>query len=278
MADPISADRPSGGASRAARGPLPLVVVLAVNAVALIGIRRYGWGTATTLALYWFENLIAAVFIVLRLLLHRYLTHDPGYEHNQLGISVNVNRGGEHLVQRFIPEFAVGAFVFTLAHGVFLFFLLSLLFSDEGRRPVDPEALRRGVWSVAAILALGFLLDLPKLRQRPFAWVRGIAQHAMSRVIVLHVTIVIGVFLAVALGKPEALLGVFVGLKLLADIASSWPQRESAQSTRQPPAWLRWVARRKGKDPQALWDEARRDMEPGNSEAGERSTRRHLPR
>jgi len=225
VADSIPAGDSSRGDALASRGPLPVVVALAVNAVALVGIWRYGWGTATTLALYWFENLFTSVFIALRLLLHRQLTHDPGYEENQLGIRVQMGKGREHLVHRFIPEFVLGAFVFTLVHGVFLFLLLAFLFSGDGAASVDPEALRRGVRAVAAVLALAFLLDLPRLGRRPFAWVRGLAERAMARVIVLHLSIVLGVGLAVALGKPEALLGVFAGLKLLADLASSWPSR-----------------------------------------------------
>lgn len=221
-------------ARRTPLGLRPLLIVLAVNAIPLIGIWRNGWGTATTLVLYWFENLIGAVFITLRLLLHRHLTHDPGYARNQLGIRVKLNRGPEHLIRSFVPEFAVGAFVFTLVHGLFLFLLLAFVFSGESTKPVDGEALRRGVWAVAAVLALGFLLDLPKLRQRPFAWARALAERAMSRVIVIHVTIVLGVILAVALNKPEALLGVFAGLKLLADIASSSPRSEAPRSEAPP--------------------------------------------
>lgn len=252
--------------ARPRRGPFRLLIVLLVNAVPLIGIWRYGWGSATTLSLYWFESLVAGTLVFLRLLIHRQLTHDPEYEKNQLGVTISTNGGPTHPIRGFVPEFAAVAFGFTLVHGIFLWALLNLVWPHEGGSPLDPEALRRGVFAVLVVLSLGFLIDLPKLGQRPFAWVRGLAQTIMSRTLVVHLTLVVGIALVVWLHQPEVVIGIFAGLKLLVDLATSRPQQggseadATAETPATPPSWLRVLARLSGKNPQAIWDKTRRDL------------------
>ena len=261
MTSAASSESPTG--QRSSRGALRLLLVLAVNAVPIVGIWRYGWGSATTLTLYWFESLVAGVFVFLRLLLHRRLTHDPEYRKSQLGLTVSSNNRPAHKIQNFVLEFAAGAFGFTLAHGIFLWALLNLVWPHEGGAPVDADALRRGVLAVVVVLTLGFLIDLPKLGERPFPWIRSLAQRVMSRTLVVHLTLVFGIALVVWLHKPEVLIGIFAGLKLLLDLATSWPRSEGVgvddgtEIPVTPPRWLRGLSRVTGKDAQAIWDKTR---------------------
>ena len=272
--------------ARAPHGLPRLLLVLAVNAVPIFGIWRYGWGSATTLTLYWFESLVAGCFVFLRLLLHRRLTHDPEYGRSQLGITVSTNKGPAHKIENFVREFAVGAFGFTLAHGVFLWALLNLVWPHEHGAPVDSEALRRGILAVVVVLTLGFLIDLPKLGQRPFSWIRSLAQRVMSRTLVVHLTLVVGIALVVWLHQTEVVIGIFAGLKLLVDVATSWPRSEDSEGTEAdagaetpstPPRWLRGLARVTGKDAQAIWEKTRRDLSQGSGESTSGKPKGRLP-
>ena len=111
---------PTPNASAASPRLRAVLTVLLVNAVPLIGIHRYGWSAANVLVLYWFENLLIAICTCIRLLVHRHLTRKKGYwrHTNRFGIEVN----GEPVKTGPIGEYATGAFAFTLAHGVFVFY------------------------------------------------------------------------------------------------------------------------------------------------------------
>ena len=96
---------------------LNLLFVLAINAVPLVGVKYYDWSALTVVALYWVENLLVAVFTCARILLHRVLTRKRGHwRTGQLGTKVNDKPSGLGL----LGEYATMAFVFTLAHGIFV--------------------------------------------------------------------------------------------------------------------------------------------------------------
>jgi hypothetical protein len=237
----------------APRGFRPLLQSIAVNAVPLQGIWRAGWSTPTTLAVYWCENVLGALLVAVRLLLHRHLTHARGYERNQLGVTFEMTGTNGRLIQGFVPEFLAGSLGFSLLHGVFLAFVLAVLLPSEGGATIDPAAVRRGVITVGGFLLLGFLMDLPRLGERPFAWARDLAQRTLARVMVVHLTIVIGTVVMAWQHQPGAFIGVFAGLKTLLDASAHWPRGEVS---RRVPRWLAWLARKAkpGESPQGIWE------------------------
>ena len=211
---------------RASIGLLHLLQVVAVNAVPIVGLWYFGWGSTTTLALYWCENVLGSLFVLLRLVLHERLTHDPGYAHNQLGVSTRGADGRDQPVGRYIPEFISGAFIFSAAHGLFLAFLIAKFLPEAGGTALDPVALRRGLAGILAILMIGFLVDLRTLGRRPFSWARDLGKRAMGRVIVVHLTIILGFIMLAWKHEASAFLATFAGFKLLFDLGATWPKRQ----------------------------------------------------
>ena len=167
-------------------------VLLVTNAIPLYGVQRLGWSVTNVLVIYWLENLLVAVFTCLRVALHRAFTRKRGHwRAGQLGSSTN----GRPSRAGLLGEYATVAFVFTFAHGVFVAVIALLL---AGKHPDDPlwrfswPALRQGALMLSLVLAAGFVADLPGLRSRSFAWIKGVVQQRMGRVLILHLAIIFG--------------------------------------------------------------------------------------
>jgi hypothetical protein len=223
-----------------------IATVLVTNAIPLYGVLRLGWSVANVLVMYWLENLLVAVFTCLRIATHRWLTHKRGHQRaGQLGSSSN----GKPSKAGLLGEYATVAFVFTLAHGVFVA-AIALLFA--GKHPDDPlwrfswPAFHQAALMLSLVLAAGFAADLPGMRSRSFAWIKAQVQQRMGRVLVLHLAIIVGMATMAATDSPLGLLYVLIGLKTLWDVALT--RVVAAPVPKQPPRWLLALGDRLGKD------------------------------
>lgn len=221
-------------------------IVLVTNAIPVYGVLRLGWSVANVLVMYWLENLLVAVFTCLRIAAHRQLTHKRGHwRSGQLGSSSN----GRPSKAGMLGEYATVAFVFTLAHGVFVAVIALLLAS---KHPDDPlwrfswGAFRQGALMLSLTLAAGFAADLPGMRSRSFAWIKAQVQQRMGRVLVLHLAIIFGMAAMAATDSPLGILYVLIGLKALWDVALT--RVVAAPVPKQPPRWLLKLGDRLGKD------------------------------
>ena len=220
-------------------------IVLVTNAIPIYGVQRLGWSATNVLVMYWLENLLVAVFTCLRVALHRGLTRKRGHwRSGQLGSSSN----GRLSKAGLLGEYATVAFVFTFAHGVFVAAIALLLAS---KHPGDPlwrfswVAFRQGAQMLSLVLAAGFVADLPGLRARTFAWIKDVVQQRMGRVLILHLTIILGMAAMAATDSPLGLLYVLIGLKALWDLALT--RVVAAPVPAQPPRWLLKLGDRIGK-------------------------------
>ncbi len=200
------------GGSRPATG---LLLVLA-NFVPLFGALFWGWSILEIVAVYWAENLVIGGFTLLRILAAR--PHDAIRGH-------------------FIGNLFTGAFftvhygIFCLVHGVFVFSLLG-----DGK---TGKAVFQGgfLW---ALLALVLSHGVSFVRGYLLAgdWRGTTAQTQMfapyPRIVVLHLTILLGAFAVQALGSPVWMLVILVVGKTLLDLAlhrgASWWKEMKATS------------------------------------------------
>lgn len=198
-----------------------LLFVLLVNAVPLVGVKYHGWSASTVVLLYWLENLFVAVFTCARIVLHRALTRKRGYwRTGQLGTKVNNQPSGQGL----LGEYAVIAFVFTFAHGIFVGAFTLIASSNHPDDPlwaVSGEQLRQGATWIFAAMALDFLADAASIRQRSFAWIKAYVGQRMGRILIMHLAIIFGMWGMMATESPFAVLYVLIALKTLWDLASS---------------------------------------------------------
>jgi hypothetical protein len=216
------------------------VQVLGLNSVPLLRLFVGGWSTGTALALYWIESALAIPFVSARILLHRRLTRTAGHwgveteTRTRFAGTLKVRRGTTTRLVAFL--FLMVPFV--AGHGVFVALLVFLILAREGGpgAAVTLADLGRGAAAVAGFMAVGFVIDLVGLSRRPLRWIERITERAQGRVLVVHLTILLGMAVT---GAPMALFAVFAGLKTLVDLGGTWPERDSPE----PPAWAHRVDR-----------------------------------
>jgi Family of unknown function (DUF6498) len=213
-----------------------LLALLAVNAVPAAGWFVGDWTAGTTLAVYWFENVALCLFVAARIVFHQ--RWSPRCGHFRYRAPTSDRRGSP---SSFVQGFLVTSLAFSAAHGVFLGILLFVL-GHNGRSDfahIDWRSMGIGCLQVLIILAIDFAVDLPGLRGWPFWQIERSANRSLGRVVVVHLTLVLGLFGA-AMTDISALFGVFVVLKTLSQLSMALPQWEPAT----PPNWLSRVMNR----------------------------------
>ena len=76
---------------------------------------------------------------------------------------------------------------------------------------------------MVGIQLVGFAWDARMLAERPFAWIKTLAQRSLGRVVLVHLAILGGMFLTASRPHPERFFLVFGVLKLVTDLASWLP-------------------------------------------------------
>lgn len=223
MAIAVSGNRVRTAVGRIAwRDPAVVITILA-HLWPLGGVLWLGWDVFSLMLLFWLENLVVGLFTLLRILRSR----------------------GSGLAERIFvaPFFCIHYGMFCLVHGVFVFALFGPPgMADQviGNGPF-PDPVRVGAVAAEAGLlpALGAILAIHGWRYFIDFLRRGGADAALARkemsapygrIVVLHVVLLFGGWIVIALGQPLAALGLLVLLKLGLDLgihartASELPQ------------------------------------------------------
>ena len=200
----------------------PLLTLAVANAVPLFGAIFWGWQAANIVLLYWAENLAVGFYNILKITFAK-VPHRSG-----------------HLVKLFlIPFFTVHYGGFTAVHGVFVL----VMFKKE-----DPPFPSGDAWPcffvfvqmLLNVIKQAYSIMSPEMR---CALLALFASHGVSfvhnylikgefakanpqklmaspygRVAVMHVAIIAGAFLTMALGSPLGVLIVLIVLKTVIDV------------------------------------------------------------
>lgn len=209
-----------------------LVTGLGVIAVPALGWFTQHWSGATTLVVYWFENVAMCLFVMARIAVHRRWTPKRGHFRHQAPGS------GGTSTQSFLTSFAVTSLAFCAVHGIFLAAIIALLVHNRAPQlallGLDWRSVGWGCLCVLLLLTLDFVLDLVDLRRWSFRDLERTADIGLGRVMVVHLTLLLGFAGIAATDAPSTLFGVFIVLRILAALSSVVPQWEP----RRPPRWL----------------------------------------
>lgn len=214
-----------------------LLTLLAVIAVPVIGWFIDDWSGATTLLVYWFDSVAASVFITARILIHRRWTPRRGhFRYNAPSSDRSFRRSS------FLSGYVVTSVAFSAAHGIFLAAIIAILNhqGERGLAEINWHSVKLGCAIVLAFIIVDFAVDLFELRRWSFRQIEQTAYLGLGRVVVIHLTLIIGF---VGLGftdAPTALFGSFVVLKSLFALSTALPQREPAAA----PPWLSRIMNR----------------------------------
>lgn len=203
---------------------IPLLALLAANAVPLIGVLFFKWDVFFIVLLYWAENLAVGFYNVLKMAFAK------------------VAHPIEHLAKLFmIPFFTVHYGGFTAVHG---FFVLALFSKDkQGPSMISgeqwpcffvfvqmlfgivkhifmtiPQTVRLAVLLLFVSHGVSFVYNYLIKGEYAHAKVKNLMGQPYARIFVMHITIIIGGFGLMALGSPVALLLVLVILKTIIDV------------------------------------------------------------
>jgi len=199
----------------------PVLVVLALNLLPVLGVMWWGWSALALLLLYWAENVVVGVVNVLKM-------------------AVVAVRGGplgviEGLFT--IPFFVIHYGLFCLGHLVFATLLGGGLTQNQ-----DPFVAALGVWEqraqygwsfagLAAIHLAGFVGWL-----RAGDWrdtqLRSQMAEPYGRIIVMHLTVLLGAALVAWLGWPPAGVALLGVLKTIYEVAAANRRMDRAEKAR----------------------------------------------
>lgn len=217
---------------RAGISPLHLFSVLGTIAVPAFGWFGQHWSGATTLVVYWFETVAMCLLVMARIAVHQRWA--PKYGHFRYRAAKDSGMANSS----FLSGFALVSLAFCAAHGVFLAAIIALLVHNHAPAldllGLDWRSIGWGCLGVLGFLTLEFLLDLADLRRWSFRDLERTANIGLGRVMVVHLTLLLGFAGIAATDAPSTLFGVFVVLKTLAALSAVIPQWEPAR----PPSWL----------------------------------------
>ena len=180
----------------------PILLVLLLNLIPVAGVLWLGWSPLQLLLLYWVENVVVGLVNFAKL--RGYEVHAPG------------EAGGPFRLSGF---FLMHYGLFTLVHGIFVLVIGALIFPAPAGRGDD--WLSFGI----AVLALSLLHLGDYLRWREArGWAQGSADGQMfapyGRILVLHLTIIGGVFVLLQTGAPASYIALLAVLKTF--IETGW--------------------------------------------------------
>ena len=204
----------------------PSVLTLVVaNLVPFYGLFILHWEVFPVLLLFWCENVIIGVFNVFRMLL------------------ASPSKPLEWVGKVFmIPFFCFHYGMFTLIHGVFVFGFFGGYFTSGAPFP-SADTLFQAFrdyhlgWSLLALFlshAASFVLNYIGNGEYKQAALKDLMSQPYSRVVILHITILFGGFVVMALGSPVFALLILLLLKMFIDIQAHLREHKKYSEKKQP--------------------------------------------
>jgi hypothetical protein len=211
-----------------------VLALIAVNLLPLAGVAFWGWSLMMVLVLYWLESGIVGAINVFKIARAEGGADEPPVvvSGNRItirlsGVASTMSRGP--LIGFFILHYGI----FWAVHGVFVF-LLPLFAGlanpvidptapsfgfgpmDFGPLPLDGLALAAGLLAASHVVSyfVNYIGRGEYLRATPASQMMSV----YGRVIVLHITIILGALVIGAFGTPIAALVLLIGLKTLIDL------------------------------------------------------------
>ncbi len=201
------------------------ISLLLANLVPIAALFIFHWDVFSLLFLFWLENVIIGLLNVVKMLLAGVGARDmPRYGGVIFG------------VMKFfmIPFFCIHYGMFTFAHGMFVvaIFGKTALHGFSGfSLPLVAQIIQDNhlEWPLAALVVsnlIGFGWDYLWKGEFRRTNPAELMTAPYRRVMVMHITVIVGAMLTMALHAPEAALILLVGLKTITDLWGHQKERE----------------------------------------------------
>lgn len=191
-----------------------VLALIAANLVPLAGVFLFGWEVFPLLLLFWFENVIIGFFNVLKMLF------------------ASPDQKLLWAVKLFIvPFFCFHYGMFTFVHGVFVVGLFGGGMNGSFPGPatfLNALIEQKLFWAVLGLFAshgISFVHNYLMGGEFRRAGPQALMAQPYGRIVVLHLTILLGGFLMMALKSPTLGLVLLVLLKILLDLRAHLAER-----------------------------------------------------
>jgi phage-related holin len=183
------------------------VQALAINAVTIYGVFGLHWSVGTAIALYWSENVLRGMVILVLLAVWQLFFRQP-------------DSGGIGTQRKFtIRTFLLFSGALTAAHAVFLAVILGFVIPRMSpAQRFEAGSFQSGLVIILILLVIELLVWLLGANRSSDERVQRSANAYVRRVVVLHLTIVLGMFGIVLFDRPTVLFASFAALKIVADL------------------------------------------------------------
>jgi hypothetical protein len=221
-----------------------VVSLIAVNLLPLVGVVFWGWSLMMVLVLYWLESGIVGVINVFKIA-RAEGGGGPPVVVNGNRVTIRLSGMASTMTKApLIGFFILHYGIFWAVHGGFVF--LMPLFAglsnpvldpsapgfgirpmDFGPLPLDGLAVTTGLLAASHVVSYftNYIGRGEYLRATP----AGQMLSVYGRVVVLHVTIILGAVVIGAFGTPIAALVLLVGLKTIIDLALHLREHQRAR-------------------------------------------------
>lgn len=180
--------------------------LLLLNLIPLIGVLYFGWNLSSIMVLYWFENVIIGFFNALKMAKAMGTTPRTQLYSGKKVITVAQKPSS---ILFFIIHFGM----FTLGHGIFVFALF-------GRDLPSFSKMLPAALCLFASHGISYAYNFIGNEEYKRVAFQDLFFQPYKRVFIMHITIIIGAFIAFQLEQPTFFLVLLVFLKILIDILS----------------------------------------------------------
>jgi hypothetical protein len=205
-----------------------VIALIVANLIPLAGVLWFGWDVWGILIIYWLENGIVGLFNVLK------MARAEGPEDGVAGTSVETRQRINSLTingrpasdsgkAALIPFFVMHYGIFWVVHGVFVLTLpLFAIMGTDGEpdfgATVDPLAILFVLACLFISHGLSYRLNFIGRGEYLRTTAAGQMFAPYGRLVVLHITIIIGAIVISMTGAPAAAIVVLVLLKIALDL------------------------------------------------------------
>lgn len=207
-------------------GPRTAVTGLIVaNAVPLVGVVAFGWELHSLLVGYWLESGVVGVASVAKI--RRAAGEDdpdelPSFSLNDRPVGSFIGETNRRIAGFFVGHYGG----FWAVHGVFVFVFPAVF---PRMSWASPGVVAAAAVGLAAYHAVSYRLNFVDEGEYERVGPVTLMVEPYRRVLVLHITVVLGAFGVAAIGAPVGALVVMVLVKTGLDLRGHWAEHERAR-------------------------------------------------
>ena len=234
------------GAYRVNSSAIAVGLLIITNLIPLVGVLWLGWDLLLILALYWAENGVVGVINILKILTAEGTTSSP----RTMRWSVNGRPASSLSRLGTAGFFTMHYGLFWVVHGVFVFTFIPAmtgLAAPGGLAPqgsladsflefpgVDLPVFAFGVVGLAISHGVSFWMNYLGRGEYRTLSPADVMTQPYGRLVIMHLTILLGAFVSIFLGTPLGSLLVLVVLKTALDLAFHLRQHRYVEAGIEP--------------------------------------------